>query len=208
MSEVERHPFEPFLPVGCKMLMLGSFPPAPKRWCMEFYYPNFTNDMWRILGYIFFKDKNYFVDKARKTFRLEQLKSFLEHVGIGLYDTASAVIRTTGTAADKDLEVVEPTDVAGLLRRVPSCQALVTTGQLATDVLTSRFHLVRQPQVGSYVPFIFEEDGREMRLYRMPSSSRAYPMKVERKSDIYEKMFKEMMGGTENFNDLSTYLLE
>ena len=54
MSEVERHPFEPFLPVGCKMLMLGSFPPAPRRWCMEFYYPNFTNDMWRILGYIFF----------------------------------------------------------------------------------------------------------------------------------------------------------
>ena len=33
-------------------------------------------------------------------------------------------------------------------------------------------------------------------------------MKVERKSDIYEKMFKEVMGGTENFNDLSTYLLE
>ena len=76
MSEVERHPFEPFLPVGCKMLMLGSFPPAPKRWCMDFYYPNFTNDMWRILGYIFFKDKDYFVDKARKTFRLEQLKFF------------------------------------------------------------------------------------------------------------------------------------
>ena len=190
---VERHPLSPFLPEGCKLLMLGSFPPAQKRWCMHFYYPNFINDMWRIYGQVFFHDKEYFVDKERKTFRLDELKPFLERIGVGIFDTATAVRRTTGTAADKDLEVVEATDLAALLRRIPQCRAVVTTGQLATNVLMTRFNISQLPAVGQYVPFTFEDDGREMRLYRMPSSSRAYPMKLEAKAERYEKMFKEVL---------------
>ena len=41
---VERHPLEPFMPEGAKILMLGSFPPKRERWSMEFFYPNFNND--------------------------------------------------------------------------------------------------------------------------------------------------------------------
>lgn len=33
---------------------------------MEFYYPNWNNDMWRIVGYLFFNDKEYFVEKTKK----------------------------------------------------------------------------------------------------------------------------------------------
>jgi hypothetical protein len=32
-----------------------------------------------------------------------------------------------------------------------------------------------------------------MRHYRMPSSSRAYPMKVERKAEAYRSMFAEVL---------------
>ncbi len=28
--EIETHPFEPWLPSNAKLLMLGTFPPAPK----------------------------------------------------------------------------------------------------------------------------------------------------------------------------------
>ena len=52
--EIERHPLEPFLPANARLLMLGSFPPQKKRWSMEFYYPNWNNDMWRIVGLLFF----------------------------------------------------------------------------------------------------------------------------------------------------------
>ena len=45
---IERHPLKPFLPENAKVLFLGSFPPPKKRWCMEFYYPNFLNDHWRL----------------------------------------------------------------------------------------------------------------------------------------------------------------
>ena len=55
----ELHPLGFFLPENTRLLMLGSFPPQKKRWSMEFYYPNWNNDMWRIVGLLFFNDKNH-----------------------------------------------------------------------------------------------------------------------------------------------------
>lgn len=189
MADIEQHPLKPFTPQHARLLMLGSFPPARSRWSMDFFYPNFQNDMWRIYGLCFFGDKDYFVDVERKAFRKEQLVEFLTEKGVALYDTASAVIRTKGTAADKDLEVVTPTDLDALLRRMPECQAVVVTGQKAADVFTSHFQIV-QPKVGAYTEFFF--DGHPLRFYRMPSSSRAYPMRLERKAAAYRQMFTEL----------------
>jgi G:T/U-mismatch repair DNA glycosylase len=189
MNGVESHPLQPFLPPDARLLMLGSFPPSRRRWCMDFFYPNFINDMWRIFGLVFFGDKERFVDVERSVFRREDIMRFLEEKGVALYDTACAVRRTKNTASDKDLEIVTPTDIDALLRRIPSCVAVATTGQKATDVFTSHFGM-RQPKVGTSEPFTFE--GRQMRLYRMPSSSRAYPMKVDNKAAYYEKMFEEI----------------
>lgn len=189
--EIETHPFEPWLPVNAKLLMLGTFPPAPKRWAMEWYYPNFTNDMWRIFGLIFFGDKLHFVDEGNKTYRLNELKQFLKEKGVALFDTALRIRRTTGTASDKDLEIVEPADLDGMLRSLPECKAVLAAGQLATKVFTEHYNIdARNLKMGEYRMFDFE--GRTLKLYRQPSSSRAYPMKVEKKAVYYEQMFKEI----------------
>ncbi len=182
---VERHPLEPFIPEGARLLMLGSFPPARHRWCMDFFYPNFTNDMWRIMGLCFDGDKNRYVDEQARTFRLDDILTLLRTRGIAIYDTATAVVRTLGTASDKDLQVVEPTPLDGLLARMPQLEAVVTTGEKATGLFTAHFG-IPAPKVGTWVPFTF--GGRALRLYRMPSSSRAYPMRVERKADYYRTM--------------------
>ena len=58
--DIERHPLLPFLPSNAQILMLGSFPPHKERWCMDFFYPNPQNDMWRIIGLAFFGDKTFF----------------------------------------------------------------------------------------------------------------------------------------------------
>lgn len=105
----EEHPLQPFLPPHARLLMLGSFPPQKKRWCMDFYYPNFINDMWRIMGYIFHGDRNWFVDERAKCFKKAMIVEFLLDKGIALYDTASAVRRLQDNASDKFLEVVTPT---------------------------------------------------------------------------------------------------
>ena len=189
--EIETHPFEPWLPANAKLLMLGTFPPAPKRWAMEWYYPNFTNDMWRIFGLIFFGDKLHFLDETNKTYRLNELKQFLKEKGVALFDTALRIRRTTGTASDKDLEIVQPADLDGMLRSLPECKAVLAAGQLATKVFTEHYNIdARNLKMGEYRTFDFE--GRTLKLYRQPSSSRAYPMKVEKKAVYYEQMFKEI----------------
>ena len=171
---VENHPFEPWLPENARLLMLGTFPPAEKRWCMPWYYPNFQNDMWRIFGIIYFQDKLHFVDVEKKTYRLDAIREFLGEKGVAIYDTAQQVIRTRNTASDKDLQIVQPADLDGMLRKLPHCRAVLTAGQLATKVFSEHFGIREKPEMGGYAEFQFE--GRRLRLYRMPSSSRAYPM--------------------------------
>ena len=187
--EIEKHPLEPFLPAKAKLLMLGSFPPQKKRWSMEFYYPNLNNDMWRIFGILFFDDKDYFLNETRKAFCRERIIDFLNEKGIALFDTASSIRRLQDNASDKFLEVVEATDVTALLRQLPECKAIVTTGQKATDTLRQQFN-VEEPKVGDYSEFIFE--GRAMRLYRMPSSSRAYPLALDKKATAYRIMYQDL----------------
>lgn len=187
--EIEKHPSEPFLPAKAKLLMLGSFPPQKKRWSMEFYYPNLNNDMWRIFGILFFDDKDYFLNETRKAFCRERIIDFLNEKGIALFDTASSIRRLQDNASDKFLEVVEATDVTALLRQLPECKAIVTTGQKATDTLRQQFN-VEEPKVGDYSEFIFE--GRAMRLYRMPSSSRAYPLALDKKATAYRIMYQDL----------------
>lgn len=183
---VERHPLEPFLPENARLLMLGSFPPSKRRWCMEFFYPNYINDMWRIFGIVFFNDKDHFVDTENKVFRLDLIVPFLKEKGVALYDTACAVLRTKNTASDKDLEIIERTDLDALLTRIPHCTDVITTGQKATGLFTEHF-CITAPKVGFSTQFTF--NGRTMRLWRMPSSSRAYPMKAGLKADFYKKAF-------------------
>ena len=118
-----------------------------------------------------------------------KISNELNEKGIALFDTASSIRRLQDNASDKFLEVVEATDVTALLRQLPECKAIVTTGQKATDTLRQQFN-VEEPKVGDYSEFIFE--GRAMRLYRMPSSSRAYPLALDKKATAYRIMYQDL----------------
>jgi len=189
--KTEHHPLTPFLPPNAEHLILGSFPPKQERWSMEFFYPNFQNDMWRIFGLIFFNDRNYFVDTEKKCFKKEAIEAFLINRRIAMYDTAKAVIRHKDNACDKDLEVVEASDIQEMLKKLPHLRNVIVTGQKAADIIIEQFFenkiSIQPPSVGEFTAFIFEN--RELRLYRMPSSSRAYPLALERKAAVYKAIF-------------------
>lgn len=204
MIETERHPLKPFLPLNARLLMLGSFPPPKRRWAMDFFYPNRTNMMWEIFGLVFYGDSQRLVDAENKTFRLEDIKALLEERGIAIYDTACAVRRLSGNASDKDLEIVEKTDIPLLLSQIPHCHDIVCTGQKSFSVLTedygvpvpamgtyNTFTLNSPPKIGG-VPRRWEGVCRTIRLWRMPSSSRAYPMKLEEKAAYYREMMQHI----------------
>ncbi|MDL2309565.1 uracil-DNA glycosylase family protein [Parabacteroides sp. OttesenSCG-928-B22] len=183
----EQHPLGFFLPPTCRLLMLGSFPPPKARWSMDFYYPNIINDMWRIMGLIFYDNKDYFLANP-KAFSREKAVAFCEEKGIGLGDTAVEVIRQKANASDKFLDVVTPLDLSVILPKIPQCRAIAVTGQKAMDTILSLLPGVQEPAVGGSVAFDYE--GRSLLLFRMPSSSRAYPKPLPEKADVYKSMFE------------------
>ena len=198
-NKIEQHPFEPFLPQNAKVLFLGSFPPQEKRWSMKFYYPNYTNDFWYMIGLLWFNDKRYFTIPEEKRFNYDRIVDFCNKTGFAMYDTATEIIRLMDNASDKYLEVVTPTDIPYLLSQLPLCEAIVTTGQKSTDTLVETFKCDK-PAMGEFVEVSLPVKGtsdvsplqKTYKLYRLPSTSRAYPLKLEKKAEAYKQMFSEI----------------
>ena len=191
-DSVEYHPLRPFLPENAKVLFLGSFPPQRKRWCMDFYYPNFINDHWRIEGQLFFGDKNHFVDLENKRFKIDEIISFCQEKGLAFFDTSTAVRRLKDNASDKFLEVVEPTDIRSLLQHLPHLRAIVTTGEKATETICASLGIPDIPKVNSSVPIprtsALSLHTSALSLWRLPSSSRAYPLSFDKKVEAYRRI--------------------
>ena len=186
---VERHPWAPFMPDNARLLIMGTFPPKPNRWRMYFYYPNPTNDFWRIMGIIFYGDPLALYDSDKKEFDLAEIKVLLRREGIAMSDTGHKVRRLRDNASDKFLEIVEPVDLDGLLRSMPGCHVVVTTGEKAAAVIANLTG-TGIPRTGEYVDTVYEPLGRELRIWRMPSTSRAYPLPVQQKAAFYSRMFE------------------
>ena len=195
---IEKHPLLPFIPKNAKVLMLGSFPPPKSRWKMDFYYPNFNNDMWRIMGLVFFGDKECFIDVSNKCFYQDKIEDFLREQGIAIFDAAKAVIREQDNASDKFLTVIEPSDVPELLVQMPECAHIITTGEKATEILLSA-HDLNPPKIGESVQLPIND--KIVTLHRLPSSSRAYPLALDKKAAYYHAVFDEIFDLDEDFLD-------
>lgn len=152
---------------------------------MDFFYPNYQNDMWRIMGHIFFNDRHHFEISDLRSFDKERIEAFCLHKGIALYDTAREVRRLKDNASDKFLEIVTPTDLDALIKQMPKCQAIVTTGKKASLIITEIFDCP-MPKIGAYSDITYLT--RSLHFWRMPSSSRAYPLSLEKKADYYLQM--------------------
>ena len=183
---IERHPWPPFIPAGARYLFLGTFPPQEHRWSMPFFYPNRTNDFWRIMGLIFLGNRDALWDAEQGRFNLDDIKSLLNREHIALWDTGMAVRRLKGNASDKFLEIVEPIDLATLLDENPTISHIITTGEKATGVIAVQAG-VELPSIGA--PVACRVGCHAITLWRMPSSSRAYPLSLDKKAEAYKKIF-------------------
>ena len=183
---IERHPWPPFIPAGARYLFLGTLPPQEHRWSMPFFYPNRTNDFWRIMGLIFLGNRDALWDAEQGRFNLDDIKSLLNREHIALWDTGMAVRRLKGNASDKFLEIVEPIDLATLLDENPTISHIITTGEKATGVIAVQAG-VELPSIGA--PVACRVGCHAVTLWRMPSSSRAYPLPLDKKAEAYKKIF-------------------
>lgn len=184
LPALERHPFEPFIPEGAKMLIMGTFPPQPKRWSMNFYYPNRTNDFWPMMGLIYFGDRRALYLPDGKNFDLDAIKRLLTDKGIAMSDTGLTVRRLMNNASDKYLEIIEPVPLKALLERMPECHTIITTGEKAAQVIAD-LTATEPPRMGEMV---LGPGG--LHIWRMPSTSRAYPLPLAQKAAFYSRALR------------------
>lgn len=183
---LEHHPWPPFVPKGAKILIMGTFPPGNHRWSMDFYYPNRTNDFWKICGLLFLGDADVLYDKTAKRFNLEAIRELMTEKHIALNDTARVIRRLKGNASDKYLEIIEPVPLYELLGEMPDCHSVATTGEKAAGVVAD-ITGTATPKMGE---MLVAPDGLE--IWRMPSTSRAYPLPLAQKAEYYAKMFRHL----------------
>lgn len=186
----EQHPWPPYIPQGARVWILGTFPPKSSRWSMNFYYPNRINDFWRIMGLIFTGDKDTLYNPETKSFRLDDIKALLDKHGIALGDTARAVNRLRDNASDKYLEIVTPVPLYDVLDEMPLCHDIATTGEKAAAVI-AQLSGTQIPKMGEYVEST-RRDGSPLNIWRMPSTSRAYPLPLPQKAAFYETLFRSV----------------
>lgn len=161
---------------------------------MDFFYPNWINDFWRIQGLLHFGDAHHFEISGEKRFDRTLIIDFCEKSGLAFFDTAVKVCRWKGNASDEFLEILEPADVAGMLSQMPLCRTVVTTsGKSAEELLgilggsACAGTPSAVPPVGGCVDLTVSS--RPVRWWRMPSSSRAFPMALDTKAEHYAKLF-------------------
>lgn len=181
---IEEHPWKPFTPEGAKVLIMGTFPPGEHRWSMDFYYPNRINDFWFIMGSIFYGDRYALYDRDTRLFRLDDIKSLLTEKGIALNDSCRKIRRLRGNASDKYLEVVEPVPLYELLEKIPSCHTVATTGMKAAEIIAE----ITGTEIPAMASKVTAADGLE--IWRMPSTSRAYPLAFDKTAEAYSRLFR------------------
>ena len=147
----------------------------------------------------------YFRVGDEKRFDPERIRAFMFECGIASCPTVVQAIRETGNASDKNLTVVTTVDLETILPQVPKVKALFTTGGKATEVLLNMLDTPpaksKYPKTNQSIDYPYQAHSvdnnqkanvNDLTLYRLPSTSRAYPLALDKKVAAYKDFFKEM----------------
>ncbi len=110
MSEI--HPFNPFVPQGATILIIGTFPPLAQYRNFKFYYPN-----------------NSWKDDAAA----EERKALFVREHIAITDMIEKCIRTNGDPSDKNLSEIKFRNIHKLLKDRPAIQKVILTSRTDGD---------------------------------------------------------------------------
>ena len=94
---IENHPFEPFFPPDCKLIVIGSFPGKESTQIKrenDWYYGANRNQFWKILETIYKRDLTNRTDK----------QELFREVRIGITDIISSCEREENSNSDSNLK--------------------------------------------------------------------------------------------------------
>ncbi len=124
---IERHPFETFVPNNTKVLIVGTFPTYKDNYTNNYawYYGNGDNNFWKILNKIFLPDFKY--DKGEEA--IEERKDFFREHNLGITDMMTMCYRKGKSSNDGDLFPIILTDIIRILKNNNSIEKILLTSR-------------------------------------------------------------------------------
>ena len=101
------------------------------------------------MGFIFYNNRDQFLDNSLKRFSIDKIKNFLKEKGIAIGDSALVVNRLADNASDKYLNIITPLPLLDTLKRIPNCQAVISTGEKAAQIIAKQTNTII-PSIGSF----------------------------------------------------------
>ncbi|MDR0768536.1 MAG: hypothetical protein LBE71_01315, partial [Dysgonamonadaceae bacterium] len=119
----EIHPWNWYIPIEAKSIIIGTFPPTLRNWSYDFFYPNKNNYFWKIMSKIVGKPLQYFSGEEA----IEERKDILNQLKTGVSDMGKIIRRTAGSSSDKNLEIIEYMNIFGILEDNPFLRKIIFT---------------------------------------------------------------------------------
>jgi len=123
MHQQETHPWKWFVPKKSKILIVGTFPPAKKRWSFPFFYPNKQNLFWPVLSTLLNHELTFFMGEEA----VEERKQLLNLLHVAITDMGFIITRKDDSSLDENIDAIEYMDIFKILNEHPSINKIIFT---------------------------------------------------------------------------------
>lgn len=191
----ETHPDWYFDIPEMNVLILGNFPPHPRRWDYEFYYPNKINNFWKVLAAI----AGHELTEMKGTAAVEERKRIMKKLKAGVYNIAKTIRRKGESARDTDIEIVEYNDILSVIRKHKELKRIILAGYSAPNSTAKKFmeylelnevRFERPAAIKSGTRFTIRTGNREIECVILNSTSTAFPIKLEKLIEQFKPHFE------------------
>ncbi len=169
-----------------RFLILGSFPPHPKRRAYEFYYPNRRNRFWRILSEL--AKQELCSTKEHNDNAVQERYLIMKKLNTGVQNLGYEIQRKGHSALDRDIKIVKFHDVLSIINCHPELQRILLPGFSAPNSTARSFIKYLEGhgiEVSVNIPlrqgttFKFGVNGRDIECVVLNSTSPVSKIKYE-----------------------------
>lgn len=119
----EEHPWKVYGSPSAKVLFVGTFPPAKKRWSYDFFYPNKANYFWNILAALQDKKLRHYAGEDA----VAERKQLLDEVPAAVTDMGYKILRHGESSLDEHISPVQLMDIASILQEFQAIDRIILT---------------------------------------------------------------------------------
>ena len=176
---IEKHPDWYFdIPV-MKRLILGSYPPHPKRYSYQFYYPHKRNHFWKILADIARVELMHFEGKEA----VKERKEIMKILQAGVENMGKTIEREGESALDTKINIREFNNILGIIEKHSELEQILLPGFHAENSTTKSFmryldkHKIKYSTpliIGPEQKFDLYYKGRQIQCVILNSTSPAF----------------------------------